>query len=101
MTRDHSTSSSNGTLSAKRKIESTPDLLRPAKKRKALLEADDSERSRASSPSGGVAIRDQAEADAISGFRVNEDFAQRFEHNKRREELQRCTAGHNLSWPIC
>ena len=90
---DYSASHSNGAHSANRKIESTPDLLRPAKKRKALLEADDSERSRASSLSGGVAIGDQAQDDAISGFSVNEDFARRFEHNKRREELQRCTPG--------
>ena len=101
MARDHSASSSNGPLGAKRSIESTPDLLRPAKRRKALLEVDDSERSRASSPSGGVAIGDHAQNDAMNGFSVNEDFARRFEHNKRREELQRCTPGHNLSWPIC
>src|SRR5947209_12914953 len=29
-------------------------------------------------------------ADGEASFRINEEYAKRFEHNKRREELQRC-----------
>ena len=26
----------------------------------------------------------------LEGFKINEEYAKRFEHNKKREELQRC-----------
>ena len=29
-------------------------------------------------------------ADGEVGFKINEEYARRFEHNKKREELQRC-----------
>lgn len=49
---------------------------KPAKRK--LLDDSDSD-----SDDGGAAIED-------SGFAVNQDYARRFEHNKKREERQRC-----------
>lgn len=43
-----------------------------------LLEDSDSD-----SEDGGAQIQD-------TGFKVNEEYARRFEHNKKREELHRC-----------
>ncbi|KAF5633335.1 kri1 [Fusarium sp. NRRL 52700] len=49
----------------------------PKNTQRTLLDDSDSE-----SEDGGAAI-------ATTGFKVNEDFARRFEHNKKREERQR------------
>ncbi|KAF5607664.1 kri1 [Fusarium subglutinans] len=49
----------------------------PKNTKRSLLDDSDSE-----SEDGGAAI-------ATTGFKVNEDFARRFEHNKKREERQR------------
>ncbi|KAF5635499.1 KRI1-like protein [Fusarium sp. NRRL 25303] len=49
----------------------------PKHNKRILLDDSDSE-----SEDGGAAI-------ATTGFKVNEDFARRFEHNKKREERQR------------
>ncbi|OJD23357.1 hypothetical protein ACJ73_05287 [Blastomyces percursus] len=54
----------------------------PAKKQKKLLMDDDS--SDESSDHGG-ALLDNGEN---VGFKINEEYAKRFEHNKKREELQ-------------
>ena len=35
-----------------------------------------------------------------SGFKVNEEFAKRFEHNKKREERQKCRSKLNSSAPV-
>lgn len=43
-----------------------------------LLDDSDSD-----SDGGGAAVED-------SGFAVNKEYARRFEHNKKREERQRC-----------
>lgn len=57
----------------------------PAKKSRKLLEEDSS--SDSGDESGGVPLGDSSTGDA---FKINEDYARRFEHNKRREErLQR------------
>lgn len=48
----------------------------PKSSKRALLDDSDSD-----SDNGG--------ADVKSGFKVNEDFARRFEHNKKREEKQK------------
>lgn len=53
----------------------------PAKKPRQLL-ADDSS-SDSGEEGGGVSIGDQ--------FKINDDYARRFEHNKKREELQKRT----------
>lgn len=53
----------------------------PAKKSRKLLEDESS--SDSENESGGVSL-----GDASGAFKVNEDYARRFEHNKRREEMQ-------------
>ncbi len=54
---------------------------------KRLLDSDASE-----SEDGGVEVGNDPE------FKVNEDFARKFTHNKKREELRRCeyTKSHEL-----
>ena len=51
----------------------------PKGKKRALLDDSDSE----SSDDGGASLEKD-------GFTVNEEYARRFEHNKKREEIQRC-----------
>ena len=66
---------------------------RPSKRMKVLLE-DDSDNESSSSTSGGVAIDSRANSKKEpdnSGFKVNEEYARRFEHNQRRAEIHRCT----------
>ncbi|MCJ1351475.1 MAG: KRRI-Interacting protein 1 [Icmadophila ericetorum] len=61
---------------------------RPSKRVKLLLDDDDS--SDSSSPtSGGVLLKETARGGGNSGFRVNEEYARRFEHNQRRAEIHR------------
>lgn len=57
----------------------------PSKKARKLLDDDSS--SDSGDESGGVPIGKQSD----SAFKVNEDYARRFEHNKKREEMQKCT----------
>ncbi|KAL3433141.1 KRI1-like family C-terminal-domain-containing protein, partial [Aspergillus tetrazonus] len=57
----------------------------PAKRSRKLLEDDSS--SDSENESGGVSLGDSG-----AGFKINEDYARRFEHNKRREELQQLEA---------
>jgi len=45
---------------------------------------DDEDKSKSKSTFGGD------NGDATVGFKINEEYAKRFEHNKKREELQRC-----------
>lgn len=61
----------------------------PSKKQRKLL--DDESSSDSGDESGGVPIGMQSPED--SGFKINEEYARRFEHNKKREELQKCTFG--------
>lgn len=56
----------------------------PSKKSRKLL--DDESSSDSGDESGGVPIGKPSED---LGFKVNEDYARRFEHNKKREELQK------------
>lgn len=58
----------------------------PSKKARKLLD-DDSD---SGDESGGVLIGKQSEEDTGFKIKVNEEYARRFEHNKKREELQRC-----------
>ncbi|KAF7180726.1 hypothetical protein CNMCM7691_010017 [Aspergillus felis] len=55
----------------------------PAKKPRKLLDDDSS--SDSGDESGGVPIANQSEP----AFKINEEYARRFEHNKKREELQK------------
>lgn len=56
----------------------------PRKRAKLLLDDDSSSDSNSSDVSGGVALNGH------SGFKVNEDYARRFEHSQKRAELHRC-----------
>ncbi|KAL8901466.1 MAG: hypothetical protein Q9207_005189 [Kuettlingeria erythrocarpa] len=69
----------------KRRAPSANGTEPPGKKVKHLM-ADESSSSGDADSSGGAAIDPAA---ASTFFTVNEHFAQRFEHNKRREELHR------------
>ena len=55
----------------------------PSKKARKLLD-DDSD---SGDESGGVPIGKQSDVDS---FKINEEYARRFEHNKKREEIQKC-----------
>lgn len=54
----------------------------PAKKPRKLLDDDSSD---SGDEDGGVSIGNHD-----AGFKINEEYARRFEHNKKREELQQC-----------
>ena len=63
----------------------------PVKKIKVLLDQDDGsvdEQNITSNVGENGRAKNSASPDQ-DGFSVNEDFARRFEHNKKREELQR------------
>jgi len=51
----------------------------------ALMDDSDSASSSEDDSVGGAKLEE-------SGFKINEEYAKRFEHNKKREELQQC--GH-------
>lgn len=65
---------------------------RPQKRLKALLEEDDPSNAEgsASSDTGGVPVDNGQRNVQGHGFNVNQEFARRFEHNKKREEFQKC-----------
>lgn len=77
---------SEGNHSSKRRISTAAGIEAPRKKAKHLLAEDSSSQSDGSSSNG--APSDLEAVDSI--LTVNRDFARRFEHNKRREELQKC-----------
>ncbi|MCJ1438173.1 KRRI-Interacting protein 1, partial [Xylographa pallens] len=59
------------------------------KRIKLLLEDDSSDDDNSSDVTGGVALKlDHAPA-LENGFKVNEEYARRFEHNQRRAEIHR------------
>ena len=64
---------------------------RPPKKIKMLSEDSSSDE--------GVLLAPDETQSGDHGFKVNEDFARRFEHNKRREELQTCMSIPSLLVP--
>ena len=75
----------------KRKSLEQVESERPTKRLKALLEEDDTsdeEDSVSGNDRGVLALNDDSGSGG-HGFRVNHEFARRFEHNKKREELQR------------
>lgn len=59
---------------------------RPAKKVRLLSDDEDSSSGSDSDASAAEII----DHDESSAFKVNSEYAKRFEHNKKREELQRC-----------
>lgn len=69
----------------KRKAESlsqAPTANGGSKKAKLELRANFLSDSESDNDDGGAKLEEP-------GFKINEDFAKRFEHNKKREELQR------------
>ena len=76
-------STSNGTRSNRTKVDSQPAVP------KTLLDDDMSEDDSGFDRSNGVSLNLQEESAADLGFKVNEEYARRFEHNKKREELHR------------
>ena len=64
---------------------------RPTKRLKALLEEDDSSSNENEVPGHDRGVRMPDEESEIDGrsFKVNHEFARRFEHNKKREELHK------------
>ncbi len=48
-----------------------------------LVDSDSDSGSEDESEAGGAPLEE-------SGFKINEEYAKRFEHNKKREELHRC-----------
>ena len=64
---------------------------RPRKRLKALLEEDDTsgEEKDVSDNATGVPVRNEESEPDGHGFRVNHEFAKRFEHNKKREEFHK------------
>ena len=61
----------------------------PSKKMRKLLDQDSD--SDSGDDAGGVLLGKQS---SDTGFTINEDYARRFEHNKKREEVARRTSLH-------
>jgi protein KRI1 len=57
----------------------------PSKKMRKVMELDSD--SDSGDDAGGVLLSKQS---PDTGFKINEDYARRFEHNKKREEVARC-----------
>jgi protein KRI1 len=61
---------------------------RPAKKARMLL--DNSSDDDSDDNSGGVALKNGSVTSKDPSFKVNAEYARRFEYNKKREERQQC-----------
>lgn len=85
MVRRSPTHPSNGTLSTRRHSSTTTEAEHPKKKVKHLL-VDESSTSDPDDSSGGAPLPAEALDNILT---INEGFAKRFEHNKRREELHK------------
>ena len=62
--------------------------------RNILLEEDMSEDDTGSDVGNGVSLNPEADYEVEPVFKVNEEYARRFEHNKKREELHRRECYH-------
>lgn len=60
----------------------------PSKKMRKLLDEDSS--SDSGEDAGGVLLSKSPE----SSFKINEEYARRFEHNKKREEVLKCMVAY-------
>lgn len=85
---------SNGTRSGRTDINTPPAAA------KTLLDYDMSEDDTDVDQSNGVSLNLQGDSAAKPVFRVNEDYARRFEHNKKREELQRRKFSKIITYPV-
>ena len=79
----------NGT---KRRSFQDEESVRPQKRTKTLLDEDSSSNNEDSSPGAAeVVSREQNDTTCNGhGFTINQEYARRFEHNKKREEQQKC-----------
>lgn len=72
-----------------------PPALKPSSPQKRIKLLSDDEGSTSdsttSSRAGGVAICKSSNSSKSNGFTINSEYARRFEHNKKREELHKCT----------
>lgn len=69
-------------------MDQTPD--RPSKKPKLMLDDDESESDQEEEHTGGVSLQVNGDSSREAGFKINAEYARRFEHNKKREEAQQC-----------
>ena len=81
-------SQKDGSSPRKRESLSIPDASPQPKRAKLLLDDENSDSD--GSQMRGVSISKGSANSGNTGFTVNEEFARRFEHNKKREELHRC-----------
>ena len=97
MVAKHSQFQPNGKRSLNSPLASGP----PQKKRKVLLGDEEStDKSDDSSYPGEVFVNHNEVSSEGCGLQVNEDYARRFEYNKRREELgRRKTRASLLDFP--
>lgn len=79
---------------------SRAEINRQAVAPKTLLDDGMSEDGSDLDQSNGVSLNAQEELTANHGFKVNEEYARRFEHNKKREELQRRRSSKLISYPL-
>lgn len=79
----------NGT---KRRIYQDEESVRPQKRTKILLDEDSSSNGEDSSSRAaeGISREQDYYASNAHGFTINQEYARRFEHNKKREEQQKC-----------
>ncbi|KAL8773033.1 MAG: hypothetical protein Q9209_002053 [Squamulea sp. 1 TL-2023] len=77
---------SNGFTGMKRRSEVDIEIETPRKKAKSLLIEDDDSASNSDDTTGGALLPSLNPNDT---FTINQDFAKKFEHNKRREELHK------------
>ncbi len=85
---------SDGTGSSRTEINSHPAAA------KALLDGDMSEDDTDLDQSNGVSLNTQGDTAAKPVFRVNEEYARRFEYNKKREELHRRKSSKLIAYRI-
>lgn len=81
-----------GTISSSKDSKKAKhDLRDPTepKARNLLVDSDVESSSEDESDFGGASLEEQS-------FRINEEYAKRFEHNKKREELHRCRSSKAL-----
>ena len=72
----------------KRRNPSVMESEPPRKKARSLLEDDDASATSFDDAPGGALLSSESSSNVLT---INQEFARRFEHNKRREELQKRT----------
>ena len=73
----------NSSVTDLKKLKYGPSKRADTAKGANLLIDSDSDNASEDESDGGAPLEEQ-------GFKINEEYAKRFEHNKKREELHRC-----------